>query len=288
MINYKAEVCLEHSAALGEGPLWDGEAKELMFVDILGSQLHRFDPVSQKVTSLKVEEHISTVVKKKTGGLMITCRDGFYSLDEKTAKKKAWTLPTAGDPLIRFNDGKCDPAGRFWAGTMAYDTTPGAGKLFCLEPDGTLLEKLSEITISNGICWSKDKMYYIDSATKQISVYDYRLETGDMDNRKTLFEVGEEGGFPDGMCLDDEGCLWVAFWGESLVRRISPEGQELARVQVDGASQVSACALGGHDGSTLFITTAAVGIDLEQEPNAGKLFSVQVDAKGAPSYVFGA
>ena len=156
--------------------------------------------------------------------------------NEETQELKAIHLPEEENDGIRFNDGKCDPAGRFWAGTIAYDVTPEAAKLYCLDTDGTVTEKIDKVTISNGICWNKDKMYYVDSTTKQVHAYDYDLSTGDISNKQIIFDVGEVGGFPDGMCLDEEGCLWVAFWGESIVRRISPQGEVLAQVHVDGLS----------------------------------------------------
>ncbi|EDM27291.1 hypothetical protein LNTAR_21295 [Lentisphaera araneosa HTCC2155] len=284
MKNYQAQICLEQKAQLGEGPLWDHDKQALLWVDILGNKLQCYDPETEQNQVLAEIPHVSTVVKRANGGLVITTPDGFYSFNEETKELSPINLPEQNNPQVRFNDGKCDPAGRFWAGTIGYETKPETAKLYCLEATGELSEKLDKITISNGICWNGDKMYYIDSPTKQIHRFDYDQATGSISNKHILFDVGPEGGFPDGMCLDQEGCLWVAFWGESMVRRISADGEELAQVHIPGASQVSACALGGKAGDTLFITTAAV--EMEDEVNAGKLFSVKVDAKAAPTYCF--
>lgn len=286
MKEYNADVCLKINASLGEGPLWDTEDNTLLWVNILENKLFRFNPKTGENKTVLTAPHVSTVVKKESGGLVVTCRDGFYTYDEKSETLTAITLPEKDNESVRFNDGKCDPAGRLWAGTMAYDTATGTGKLYCLDTNAELTTKLPAVTISNGLAWDDNKMYYIDSITRDIHIYDYELSSGNISNQRSLFKVNEDGGLPDGCCLDNEGHLWVAFWGESMVRRISPNGEEVARVHIKGASQVTACAIGGDNMDTLFITTAAVEKDLNEEKNAGNLFSVKIDAKAAPIYSF--
>ena len=192
----------------------------------------------------------------------------------------------------RMNDGKCDPAGRFWAGSIAWEKTAGAASLYRLDPTGPargeLTVALRDVTISNGLAWTPDgaTMYYIDTPTGRVDRFAVRAD-GALTGRTPAVEV--EGGAPDGMCIDDDGCLWVALWGGSAVHRYAPTGELLAVVDV-GAPQVSSCCFGGARGTTLFITTSQEGMSAEQraaDPRSGHVFCVDVDTTAGPAAAFG-
>jgi sugar lactone lactonase YvrE len=185
---------------------------------------------------------------------------------------------------IRMNDGKCDPAGRFWAGTMAYDETPEAGSLYVFE-DGTARTVLEKATVSNGLGWSLDHgtMYYIDTPTGRVDAFDYDEDSGAVSGRRPFVTV--EGGSPDGMTVDDEGHLWVALWKGGAVHRYDPSGKLVATVRLP-VTNVTSCCFGDPGGATLFITTSRQGLSNKQlsaEPDAGKIFCVRPGVTGPPA-----
>jgi sugar lactone lactonase YvrE len=189
------------------------------------------------------------------------------------------------DPAMRFNDGKCDSAGRAWAGTVAHDLAPGAGTLYRLDPGPRATPIRSGLTVSNGLGWSPDgrTLWFADSSVPSVAGFDYDVATGELGACHVHVEVqvGHEG-VPDGLTVDDDGCLWVAIWGGGAVHRYTPDGRLDAVVRVP-ASQVSSCTFGGSDRSTLFITTARVGLTpeaLRSQPSAGGLFAVRPGVTG--------
>ena len=193
---------------------------------------------------------------------------------------------------VRMNDGKCDPAGRFWAGSMAYTGDKGAGKLYRLDPDLSLHTVLDSVTISNGLVWTSNNstFYYIDTPTGRVDAYDYDHGAGNISNCRTAVEIPDGQGGPDGMTIDSEDMVWVAHWGGGCVTRWNPQtGELLETVEVPGARQITSCALGGANLDDLYITSASIGLDdegLAEQPNAGKLFRVKVKAKGVPARGF--
>ncbi len=281
-----AELVLDAKAELGEGPLWDSKTRVLYWVDILKGELHRYDPRSGKDQTFKVGGNIGTVVSRAKGGLVLALRSGLAGYDPATGKLDMLAEPEKENPGVRFNDGKCDPRGRFWAGTMAYDMAQGAGKLYRMDAKGKVQVMIPAATISNGLVWSSDRktFYYIDSPTSQIAAYDYDDETGEIRNRRIAVEVPKADGIPDGMAIDVEDKLWVAHWGGSqVVRWDAKTGKALARIRVP-ASQTTACAFGGPDMDRLYITSARTGLKEEQlkgqEPHAGGLFCADPGVHG--------
>ncbi|MCR4286083.1 MAG: SMP-30/gluconolactonase/LRE family protein, partial [Candidatus Kaiserbacteria bacterium] len=222
----------------------------------------------------------------------VAVQNGFGRYDTKSGVLEMLATVEHENSSIRFNDGKCDPAGRFWAGTMAQDGTPDAGSLYCLDYDLIVTKKLGGIGISNGIGWSPkaDKMYYIDSRSQKVVEYSYDLASGAISSPRTVVEIEVKEGTPDGMCVDAEGMLWVALWDGGKVIRINPKnGERLSEVMVPKVQKVTSCAFGGKDLSTLFITTARVDLSPDEErrqPDAGSLFSVVVGVRGLPANVF--
>ena len=286
------ELLVDAHAQVGEGPLWDEERQVLYWVDILSSLLYIYDPATGENRALDVGRHVGTVVTRASGGLMLAVREGFASFDLETQELTLIANPEAHITGNRFNDGKCDPAGRFWAGTMAYENPTNQGSLYRLDTDLSVHKIFGDVAISNGIIWSLDRatMYYIDTLRKNVRAFDYADDTGDISNERVIINVPEEIGMPDGMAIDSEGMLWVAHYGGSCVSRWNPNTAQLL-LKIDlPVTQVTACAFGGPNLDTLFITSAAQELDaaeLARQPLAGGLFSIKTPYQGVPSFRFG-
>ena len=286
------ELLVDAHAQVGEGPLWDEEWQVLYWVDILSSLLYIYDPATGENRALDVGRHVGTVVTRASGGLMLAVREGFASFDLETQELTLIANPEAHITGNRFNDGKCDPAGRFWAGTMAYENPTNQGSLYRLDTDLSVHKIFGDVAISNGIIWSLDHttMYYIDTLRKNVRAFDYNDDTGDISNERVIIEVPEEIGMPDGMAIDSEGMLWVAHYGGSCVSRWNPNTAQLLEKIDLPVTQVTACAFGGPNLDILFITSAAQELDaaeLERQPLAGGLFSIKTPYQGVPSFRFG-
>ena len=269
------EVAVRAEAELGEGPTWDAAAGRLLWIDILGSRLHTYDPATGRRTVRRTEQHIGAVKPRAGGGLVLNLRDGIGLLDPDGGFRWLHHEPVPGR---RANDAAVAPDGALWAGTMRYDEAPGGGTLSRVTGDGSVDVVLDDVAVSNGTGWSPDGrlMYYIDSPTRRVDVFDHA--DGRISWRRTLAEIEEGAGFPDGLTVDAEGCVWVALWQGSAVRRYTPDG-ELDRVIELPVPLVTACAFGGADLSDLYITTARVGLT-EPPALAGSLFVVPGAGKG--------
>ena len=287
----QVELLVDFHAEVGEGPLWDEGTQVLYWVDIMGNQLCIYDPAKKENTAIDVGQPVGTVVVREKGGLMLALHHGLASFDLKTHKVKILADPEAQLPENRFNDGKCDPAGRFWAGTMAFKATKGAGALYCMDTDLSVRKVLGKISISNGIVWSLDQrtMYYIDSLEMDIRAYDYDLQTGAIADERVVCRFTPEMGLPDGMAIDAEGMLWVAHFNGARVCRWNPrDGQVLQTIPLP-VSRVTACAFGGEDLDTLYITSASLGMspeDWQKEPQSGGLFACKPGVRGVPTFPF--
>ncbi|TSB48117.1 SMP-30/gluconolactonase/LRE family protein [Alkalicoccobacillus porphyridii] len=274
----KAEVVWKAKAQLGEGPFWDEDKEELLWVDIDGCKLNTYSPASEENTQLSFGQKVTAVVKRKKGGLLLAMTDGIYTFEADRLEKVA--SPEKTVPYHRFNDGKCDPAGRFWAGTMVTEGQTKDAALYRVDTDLTCEKVLGDIQISNGLAWdvSHQRMYYIDTKTQQVVSYDYNLETGEITNKDVVYTFPETDGHPDGMTIDEDGMLWVAMYNGWQVIQINPLTKEkLAAIEV-GAKCVTSCAFGGEDYQTLFITSASSGD--EADPLGGSLFAVKTNSKG--------
>lgn len=279
------ELVLDAKAKLGEGPIWDADRQLLYWVNILDNELHIYKPSTEQDRVIDVGQYVGTVVPRRAGGVMLALHNGFAHLDLETEQLTPLTDPEVHLPDNRFNDGKCDAAGRFWAGTMSLKGGKKVGSLYRLDPDHTVHKMLEEVTTSNGIAWSFDNdiMYYIDTPTGTVDAFDFDLETGTISNRRTVITFPDGVGKPDGMTADSDGMLWVAHWGGGRVTRWDPHaGQLLQTVEVP-APNVTACAFGGSDLDQFYITTARNGLDdatLAQYPHAGGLFRTFVGVRG--------
>ena len=285
------ELLTESKAELGEGPSWDSRSNVLYWVDIQGGNVHVYKPNNGKDTVIHTGGYVSSVVPRKSGGVLITLQHGFYSLDLKT-HSVTLIREVEGDLVgNRFNDGKCDAYGRFWAGTMSIGESNSTGALYYLASDHSVTKVLSGISISNGLGWSPDNstMYYIDTPTRRVAAFDFDLKSGEINNKRTVVDFSDQAGNPDGMAVDREGMIWVAHWGGSMVSRWNPwEGEALDRIIVP-AMYVTSCCFGGKNLDELYITTARTGPDpraLSKYPHSGHLFRAKVKVGGLPTYSF--
>lgn len=286
------DLVLDARAELGEGPVWDAVAGQLVWVDILGRRVHRFRPGDRAdVVALETPSHVGAAAPRREGGMVLALADGFWLLDPDATAPRPHRLVEAERPGTRFNDGKVDADGRFWAGTMAYDYRPGAGSLYRLDPDGGVETMIEGVTISNGMAWSDDRrtLYYIDTPTRRVDAFDCDPATGALGDRRTVVRLPDGlAGSPDGMTIDAEGALWVALWDGWAVHRYLPDGTLAAVVRMPVARPTS-CAFGGADLADLYVTSARSGLsanELAAQPAAGGLFRVRPGAIGHPSTPF--
>ncbi|MDE2991077.1 MAG: SMP-30/gluconolactonase/LRE family protein [Chloroflexota bacterium] len=283
------ELVADAHAIVGEGPVWDASTGLLVWVDIEGKRIHEFDPDTGVDREIEVPQYPGAVVRRASGGYMAAVTNGFASVDRDG--RFELVVPVEADlSENRMNDGKCDPQGRFWAGTTRMTHDAPIGVLHRLDADLSLHPMVDELWVSNGLDWTFDErhMYFIDSFAGSVDLFDFDAATGDIANRRPLIDVPESWGTPDGMTLDAEGYLWVAFWGSSRVRRFDPEGR-LDREITLPVTQVTSCAFGGPDLRDLYITSGARGLDaeaLEREPHAGGLFRARPGVQGRPAFEF--
>lgn len=285
------EVAVAGPAEAGEGPVWDDIAGELLWVDIPAGLIHRWRPGTTSVSTVVLGQPVGAVALRRTGGLVAAVRDGFALVGEKSGKVELRSPVEIDCAENRMNDGKCDGAGRFWAGTMAEDMRAGAGSLYRLDPDHSVTTVLSGVSVSNGIGWSPDDrtMYYVDSLERAIDAFDFDAELGQITNRRRLVAFDVEEGLPDGIAIDSAGHLWVALYGGAAVRRYDPAGRLDAIVPLP-AGRITSCALGGPELRDLYVTSATRGSSPDErrlQPHAGAIFRIRVDVPGVPAARFG-
>lgn len=272
-----------HVSQWGEGPLWHGN--RLLYVDIEAHKILSFDPATSKETIWDVGQRVGTVVPRASGGLVWAGDDGFFFLDETTGLSTAIADPEPGIADNRFNDGKCDPAGRLWAGTICLQKRAEAA-LYCLHADLSVEKKFGPVTNSNGIVWSADArtMYYIDTPSKKIRAFDFDNATSAISNERVLWDTSADASSPDGMTIDSEDRLWIAFCHGGKVVCFNPATQQVEQ-QIDfPCIETTACAFGGADLRDLYVTTG-IKPGLTEE-HAGRLFVCRPGAKGVPAFAF--
>lgn len=287
----KPQLILDAQATLGEGPCWDDALNVLWWVDIVEKRLHRFHPETGMNDTIHLDQQIGTVVPTTSRNVIIALQDGIYELDLHTYGLNKWASNEDVRTDNRFNDGKCDVAGRLWVGTLNMGGEKGSGALYRLDTNGTMRKMKLGVSVSNGLGWSPDhsKMYWIDSPTKQVTEFDYDPESGSISNPRPVIQFLDEHGIPDGMTTDEEGMLWIAHWDGGQVSRWDPRtGRMLESIPVP-APRVTSCVFGGPDRKTLYITTARIRLSeemLEKYPYSGGLFSVQTSVKGLRTFPF--
>jgi sugar lactone lactonase YvrE len=268
------------AAELAEGPCWDEQSQSLYWVDIPAGRVHRLSGSSLH-SSWDVGRPGSAVVPRASGGLVVAAGNGFVALDTLTGEVTE-LAGAPGEPGTRMNDGKCDRAGRLYAGTMAADESPGKGSFYRLDTDGSVTELMTGLGISNGLGWSPDDtlMYYTDSLDYRVDVLDYDLATGQMGQRRPFVSLGSGEVMPDGLAVDAEGGVWVAVWGGGVVQRYDAAGR-LTTVARLPAANVTSCAFGGPGLDQLYITTAA-----GPGRSAGSLFTCHAGLPGLPAFPY--
>jgi sugar lactone lactonase YvrE len=286
------ELVLDAQADLGEGPAWDARTSSLYWVDIHAGHLHIYNPEDGSDQLIELGEYLGCAAPRRPGGLVLGLRSGIATLELPSKKLVHLINPEAHLPGNRFNDGKCDPAGRFLAGSMDDAEIEPSGSLYSLSPKGPVKTLLSGTRIANGLAWSPDhhSFYFIDTPTRTVMAYDYDLATGAIANPRLVISVPPEMGWPDGMTSDSQGMLWVALWGGAKLTRWNPaSGQLLAAISFP-ALNVSSCVFGGPGLTDLYVTTARKEMDsgqLAKYPLSGGLFRIRTNIQGMPTFAFG-
>lgn len=284
---------LEHVLAsqdvVGEGPVWSVDEQALYWVDILGCRFHRFHPASGEHDTYTLDVTIGALALRATGGLVMATGKGFATFDLATRTVTFLAHPEASTPHMRFNDGNVDCRGRFWAGTMS--TIPEKwhslqGNLYRLNPDRSVQVMDTGYALINGIGWSPDNasMYVVDSVHKLVYLYDFDPDSGAIAHRRTFLDTSDEMGVPDGLAVDQEGALWVAFWDGWKIVRYDPSGKRLSQIDLP-VQCPSSCAFGGKNLDELYITSAWEELNEQQranQPLAGDLFHMKTGVVGIP------
>lgn len=255
----------EVTSTLGEGPVWHHAEQVFYWIDISGKMLHRLDLQTGEDVAFDMGSMIGAVVPVENGGVVVAMETGIYSFNAPYQFQKLVDYPSDVAPNTRFNDGKCDPSGRLWIGTMDKNAKPYQGKLYRMD-HGNLVAVLDRISISNGLGWSPDQqtMYYIDTFEQAVYAFDFDSSHGGISNKRIFITIPESMGSPDGMTVDSTGKLWIALWGGSGVACFDPQTRKLlGKIEVP-ALNVTSCEFGGPDLKTLLITTAKEGLNEEQ------------------------
>jgi sugar lactone lactonase YvrE len=282
----KAEPLYDIKATLGEGPVWDAGTQTLYWIDILNKRIY-----ANKNIFLEADETIGCLSLRKDGGLIFTKRASIWTCESDSSQLTLLSHLADEPANNRFNDGKCDPRGRFLAGTMDMSETDPIGSLYSF--DGISAKKIyKNVTISNGLTWSPDHktLYYIDTPTHEVKAFDYDLETGTIANMRVVVTTSESLGHPDGMTSDMQGNLWIAMWGGAKVTKWDPNtGHLLEQIPIP-AKNVSSCVFGGKNMNELYLTSARIGLDedaLKQYPLTGGVFRLETNVEGMPLFEFG-
>ena len=273
-------------ALLGEGPIWDARTQTLYWIDILNKRVY-----AEGNILAQLDDFVGCIAPRANGGLILTTRFSFASLDVDSATLTVIASPENEPSTNRFNDGKCDPRRRFLAGSMDNGETEPTGWLYSF--DGKSITKLlSNVTISNGMTWSPDHktFYYIDTPTRKVMAFDYDLESGAIANPRLAIDIPDQSiGWPDGMTSDTQGNLWIAMWGGAQVTKWDPNtGKLLEQIPVP-AKNVSSAIFGGKNRNELYLTSARKGLDdatLAEYPLTGGVFHIETNVEGMPTFEF--
>jgi sugar lactone lactonase YvrE len=284
-----AEPVGDVTALLGEGPYWVAEDDCLLWVDILRGQLHRTYFPSGETITLTLEN--ASAAFPAVGGGILTVGGRKLKLHLPAERGEEWVTRLIAEvpprERLRFNDAGVDPAGRVWVGSMHLDETDPVAGLYRLDAGSRLTRILDGVTISNGIAWSPQgtRMYYADSPLRRLDVFDYEPATGEASNRRPFLDLSSLKGVPDGLTMDADGCVWIAFFGGAALARITP-GARVDAVLDLPVSQPTSCAFGGPGMTDLYVTTASTGLtaqELAAQPLAGRLLRLHPGPVGLPS-----
>ena len=288
----QTDVVVEHTCLLGEGPVWDAKHKAICWLDILNGEIHEYATEQKMHKVIPVHQLIGSLAVCTNGNFIAALQNGFAFINKISGEIKMIADPESHLPNNRFNEGKCDPAGRFWAGTMSLSEEPNAGSVYVVEKDLSITKRIESVTISNGMAWSINHktFYFIDTPTFEVVAYDFNKHSGNINNKRTIIKIANEDGYPDGMTIDNEGMLWIAHWDGWQVTRWDPNsGEKIYSIQLPVA-KVTSCTFGGENYGDLYITSAKVGLredELEKQPLSGSLFILRnCGFKGMPAFEF--
>jgi sugar lactone lactonase YvrE len=279
------ELFIDARATLGESPAWDAKTQTLYWIDVLERKIY-----AGARAIVQMDGYIGCLAPRKNGGLVIAQKHGIRLLEPDMKRLRRFASPRGEPAHNRYNDGKCDPRGRFLAGTMDHNEKEASGALYSLSASGPARRLLKGIRIANGIAWSPDgrKMYFIDTPTRDVTAFDYNIRTGEITNPHVLIHFEKTFGWPDGMTTDMSGNLWIAMWGGGRITQWTPKGELLAQFGV-AAKNVTSCVFGGPTMNELFITTAVFGMtaaEFRKYPQAGGVFRMETNITGMPTYEF--
>jgi sugar lactone lactonase YvrE len=280
----------EEPAILGEGPLWVARENAVYWVDIVSKKVHRYALADGARRTWTFETEVTSLAARQQGGLVGTMRDGFAFIDLETGTIEPVSMPETDMPQNRFNDGKVDEKGRYWAGSMDDGEKLASGSLYRLDGDLSLHKMDENYSITNGPAFSVDgkTLYHTDTAKRIIFAFDLS-EDGAISNKRIFVQLeAEEEGYPDGMTVDSENCLWLAHFAGSRITRYSPEGEILSVISMP-VPNITSCTFAGPDLDMLYITTARHLLndeDISKYPLAGSLFSCKPGATGLPTPSF--
>jgi sugar lactone lactonase YvrE len=278
-------------ALLGEGPIWDTVNRVLYWVDIKSPAVHRFDPTTGRDTEWPMPETVGCLALRAGGGLVVALRSGFHFFDPETGAIQAVFAPELDRPQNRFNDGKPDRRGRFWAGTMHDHETDATGALYRLDPDRSCHRMVDGVVISNALCWSPDgrTMYHADTMRRIVWAWDSDAESGEIANRRVFVTLSDNEGNPDGATVDAEGFVWLAHWDGWQLTRHDPTGRTERVVRLP-VQRPTCPAFGGPALDVLYVTSASIGLSpeaLAAQPCAGGLLALHPGVRGVPEARFG-
>ncbi len=288
---YKSDLLIKSQCSLGEGPMWHPLQNKLYWVDIDKYQIWAFDPQKKERRCYETDEKPSTLAPIDNKNVLVALENKISVLNTITGKLNTIKNIEEASNHTRCNDGKCDSLGRFWIGTMDVDAKIGKGSLYCLTRNLTLKKILSQLSIPNGLDWSLDqkKMYFIDSQERTVKAYNFEVKTGNLTCGEIVVSPKNNDELPDGMCIDNNGMLWIAFWGGKRVGKYNPvTGEHLMDIEVP-AINITSCTFGGRERDILFITTATTGLSknqLQKYPLSGSIFQYKTNAIGPPANLF--
>ena len=290
----KFEVVSEIRAELGEGPVWHPVESVLYVIDIVNGRVNRFDPNRNSWLSCQFPSMVGCVVPFESGGVIAATEKGFFIVRHDSSMQaltvellEATDLP----PVLRFNDGKCSPAGRIWVGTMHKEFAPNSGNLFAKTTTDDTQMLLASTSLSNGLDWSPDEstFYHIDTPTNRVAIYPYRKTDDQIELNPEYMPFLDGAGYPDGMCVDSEGMIWIAHFAGSAISRWNPATKQLVAQYALPVTHVSSICFGGDDLDEIYVTTASEGFSDEQlieQPLAGQVFRAKAPVAGKPAYCF--
>jgi sugar lactone lactonase YvrE len=279
----EVEIVVDGRALIGEGPVWDEATQRLLWVDIVGRRVHAFDPATGANSTLQTREAVTAICPAAGGRYAAATSSGVAEIDLGSGSlRPVWPLPS-GD---RMNDAKADPRGRFVGGTLTEDRVPGACGLYRFDAQHGVVPLVEGVTLSNGLGWNPDGtlLYFVDTPTQHVDVFDYDLATGDVSPRRVFVDLNGAEGRPDGLTVDAEGGVWVAMVRAGMIHRFTPSGDRDRTLHLP-CSFVTSCGFGGADLTDLYVTSGCIGMaerSFLTQPHAGALLRIRPGVTGMP------